>query len=396
MTSKPKQETLTLQAQPRRVTRFKKKVVIGLSAVLSASLCGATWLALNPPTLHRASNDELTNTQQKSVADGLNGLPRTYGDMQQKTQLGAPMPGDVGAAMIKREQAFGVRPDPEEEAARGERLRQAQKARAAEEAGVFFQLVTKSQAAAKSAAVSPNANASPFGTSVPQTNAGADPNGQNEKLAFLNSKASGDIYNPHPLQQPASPYQVMAGTVIAASLVTGLNSDLPGYVIAQVTENVFDTVSGHYLLIPQGTRLLGKYDSVVAYGQKRALVVWNRLILPDGSSVVIDNLPATDTQGYAGLEDGVDFHTWQLIKGVVLSSLLSIGSEASFGTGQQSDLLRVLQRATGNSVNQAGQSLTERNLNIQPTLTMRPGWPLRVIVHKDLVLKPYGGTDERP
>ncbi|HEX2581799.1 MAG TPA: TrbI/VirB10 family protein [Dongiaceae bacterium] len=188
----------------------------------------------------------------------------------------------------------------------------------------------------------------------------------------------------------------MAGTVIAASLVTGLNSDLPGYVIGQVTENIYDTVSGRFLLIPQGTRLLGKYDSVIAYGQKRALVIWNRLILPDGSSIVIDNLPATDSAGYAGLEDEVDFHTWQLVKGVVLSSLLGIGSEASFGTGQQSDLLRILQRATGNSVNQAGQSLTERNLNIQPTLTVRPGWPLRVIVHKDLVLKPYGGNDAQP
>jgi type IV secretion system protein TrbI len=235
----------------------------------------------------------------------------------------------------------------------------------------------------------------PLDISVPTANGTPDLNGQNEKLAFLHGKVDTAIYNPHSLQQPASPYQVMAGTVIAASLVTGLNSDLPGYVIAQVTENIYDSVSGNYLLIPQGTRLLGKYDSVVAYGQKRALIVWNRMILPDGSSIVIDNLPATDNEGYAGLEGEVDFHTWQLIKGVVLSSLLGIGSEASFGTGQQSDLLRILQRATGNSVNQAGQSLTERNLNIQPTLTVRPGWPLRVIVHKDLVLKPYGGNDAK-
>jgi hypothetical protein len=113
----------------------------------------------------------------------------------------------------------------------------------------------------------------------------------------------------------------MAGTIVAASLVTGINSDLPGTVIAQVTEAVYGTVTGRHLLIPQGARLIGAYDSVVAFGQERALVVWRRIVMPDGSSVVIKNMPATDTAGYAGLEDEVDFHTWRLIKGIVLSTL---------------------------------------------------------------------------
>ena len=133
---------------------------------------------------------------------------------------------------------------------------------------------------------------------------------QTRKLSFLNAEPEEAIYNRHALQKPASPYQLMAGTIIAASLVSGLNSDLPGFVIAQVTEHVYDSVSGRHLLIPQGARLLGKYDNVVAFGQERALVVWQRIILPDGSSVVIDNLPATDTGGYAGLADQVDLHTW--------------------------------------------------------------------------------------
>ena len=127
----------------------------------------------------------------------------------------------------------------------------------------------------------------------------------------------------------------MAGTVIAASLVTGLNSDLPGFVIAQVTEHVYDTVSGRFLLIPQGSRLVGKYDNVVAFGQERALVVWQRIILPDGSSIVIDNLPATDTGGYAGLADEVDLHTWKLLKGVALATVLGVGSELAFGSTRQ-------------------------------------------------------------
>ncbi len=211
---------------------------------------------------------------------------------------------------------------------------------------------------------------------------------QARKLAFLNDGPDKQIYNPHRLQTPASPYQLMAGTIIAASLVNGLNSDLPGFVIAQVTENVFDTVSGRFLLVPQGSRLIGKYDNVVAFGQERALVVWQRIILPDGISVVIDNLPATDTGGYAGLADEVDLHTWKLLKGVALATVLGVGSELVFGSSD-SDLIRALQQSTQSTTNRAGQRLVERNLNVQPTITVRPGWPLRVIVHKDIVLQPY-------
>lgn len=182
----------------------------------------------------------------------------------------------------------------------------------------------------------------------------------------------------------------MAGTILSASLVTGINSDVPGQVIAQVTENVYDTVTGRYLLIPQGARLLGTYDSVIAFGQERALVVRNRIINPDGSSIVIDKLSATDTAGYAGLEDEVDFHTWRLIKGVVLSTLLGVGTELTF-SGDESDLVTAFRESAQSSTNQAGQRITERNLNIQPTITIRPGWPLRVIVNKDIILRPYRG-----
>jgi len=208
------------------------------------------------------------------------------------------------------------------------------------------------------------------------------------KLSFLKAGPEKEIYNPHGLETPVSPYQLMAGTIIAASLVSGLNSDLPGFVIAQVTENVFDTVSGRFLLIPQGSRLIGRYDNAIAFGQERALVVWQRIIRPDGSSVVIDNLPATDTGGYAGLADEVDLHTWKLLKGVALATVLGVGSELAFGSSDD-DLVRALQLSTQSTTNRAGQRLIERNLNVQPTITVRPGWPLRVIVHKDIVLNPY-------
>ena len=192
------------------------------------------------------------------------------------------------------------------------------------------------------------------------------------------------------LQTPVSPYQVMAGNVIAASLITGIDSDLPGLAVAQVTENVHDTVTGRTLLIPQGARLIGTYDSVIAFGQSRALLVWRRIVLPDGSSIEIDNLPATDTAGYAGLEDEVDHHTWRLIKGIALATLLGVGTELSLGS-DESDLVRAIRESTQRNVSRTGQRITEKNLNIQPTITVRPGWPLRVIVHRDLLLRPYPG-----
>jgi len=216
-----------------------------------------------------------------------------------------------------------------------------------------------------------------------------DPGAVGRKLDFVNATDSRSIYNPHSVQDPVSPYQVMAGTLISASLITGLDSDLPGLVVAQITQSVYDSVSGRTLLIPQGSRLIGSYDSVVAFGQSRALVVWQRIIMPDGSSIQIDNLPATDSSGYSGLEDQVDFHTWTLLKGVAISTLLGIGSQLAISG--QSDLILSIRNSTQDSVNQAGQQITQRNLNIQPTIKIRPGWPLRVIVHKDLVLRPYRG-----
>jgi type IV secretion system protein VirB10 len=271
-----------------------------------------------------------------------------------------------------------------------------QQARQARESGVFFRLSQNQSGGASAApAVTPSSATSPPTTPVAATSSDRlnldperDQNYQQRKLDFLNREPDRSIYNPHGLQDPVSPYEVMAGTVISASLITGINSDLPGEVTAQVTDDVYDTVTGGTLLIPQGSRLIGTYDSVVAFGQSRALVVWQRVIMPDGSSVLIDNLPATDTAGYSGLEDQVDYHTWQLLKGVVLSTLLGVGTQATFGS-QQGNLVQAIQQSAQENVNRAGQRIVEKNLNLQPTLTIRPGWPLRVVVHKDLVLRPY-------
>lgn len=422
-------EDLAIRAGPRPVRRINRHVLYLLSGTGLLLIFGATIFALDPPRLfdRTETGRELIRTGNNPTPDGLEALPRRYSDLRPEIELGPPLPGDIGSAVVRRERELGIepaqqlpfRPNPEDDAERAERIRQARLQQQGREAGVFFQLSSQIAGIGGLAGVlngqgdriidgstgSPPTDRNPFNALAANASAGNQPlefdrqNDQNllgrSKVDFLNAEVDADIYNPHTLQDPASPYQIMAGTIISANLITGINSDLPGRVIAQVTENVYDTPTGMHLLIPQGTRVIGTYDSVIAFGQERALVVWQRIIMPDGSSIVIENLPGTDTAGYAGLEDKVNFHTWRLIKGIALSTLLGVGTELTFGD-DESDLVEAIRGSAQDSANQAGQTLTERNLNIQPTITIRPGWPLRIIVHKDIVLRPYGQREASP
>lgn len=391
-------EPLELRARPRPVTRINRKLLAAVAGLGLFFLAGLVMVALNPPNWRSASPPtELYNVDNKPKSDGLARLPATYEGLG--TNRGAPVaPKGPNVPELQL-------PDAESEREQAERVRLARLAVQARESAPFFRLQLKSPApeSRPDPIARPEPSARPLEsdagaltaaavdrlrTQLDGTAAATDPTDQSRKLAFLKAGPEKEIYNPHALQRPVSPYQLLAGTIIAASLVTGLNADLPGFVIAQVTEHVYDTVSGRHLLIPQGSRLIGKYDSLVAYGQERALVVWQRIIRPDGSSMVIDNLPATDTAGYAGLSDAVDLHTWKLLKGVALATVLGVGSSLAFGSGSgDSDIIRALRESTGQTTNRAGQRLIERELNVQPTLTVRPGWPLRVIVHKDIVFR---------
>jgi type IV secretion system protein TrbI len=387
-------EQLQLRASPRRAVRFRRGVIITMAAVGSGAIFGVTMMALQGPALRiKGQAEDLYNADHKPTAEGLNSLPKDYSGIRPKAPvLGPPLPGDLGRPILERQRQLGIAPGQE---ASAEEQRLAQQAIAARESQVLFRIDKRARqidgAGGAQRGQQPfealsQSDAAPASASVAP--AEGDQNNQQRKLDFVSQRNTNGIYNPHALQTPASPYQLMAGSVIAASLITGINSDLPGLVVAQVTENVHDTVTGGTLLIPQGSRLIGTYDSVVAFGQQRALLVWQRVIMPDGSSIEIDNLPATDTAGYAGLEDKVDFHTWQLIKGVALATLLGVGTELSLGDNE-SDLVKAIRESAQQNVSRAGQRITEKNLNVQPTITVRPGWPLRVVVHKDLVLRPY-------
>jgi type IV secretory pathway VirB10-like protein len=231
------------------------------------------------------------------------------------------------------------------------------------------------------------------GAGAPSVGAGdKDPNGQAEKAAFVRSNSERNpAYVAGSLTRPRSPYEVKAGSIIPAQLITGINSDLPGDIIGQVRQNVYDSVTGTYLLIPQGSKLMAKPDSSVAYGQERVLVCWTRLILPNGWSLDLECAPGADLAGQAGFADEVDNHWGRLILGVGMSSLLSVGTQASAGSvqGLQPTLPQVWAAGAARDINTVGQQFTQKNLTVQPTITIRPGFSVNVLVSKDLVLAPY-------
>lgn len=400
-------EAVALRAQPRPVTRLNRRTLAILAGGLSVAVLGALMWSLQPQ--RRAANEqtELYNVDRVSRSEGLDQLPADYSKLPPTLppdvpELGPPLPGDLGPAIVNSQQpAVAAYATPGHDPAEAERLARLKEAEEAAASSVFFRTgtqqaapVAQSQVAAApgfaaNAAFDPMA-AGPASTAAQPADPTAVQNRQDQKEAFQQAGTT-ETRNSGNLQMPASPYQVMAGTVVAGALVTGIKSDLPGDVIATVTEPVYDTATGRFLLIPQGSRILGRYNSQVSYGQSRVQVVWNRIILPDTSSLTLDNLAGTDPAGYAGLEDGVDWHWDRIFAGAALTTLLGVGAElAAPENRQDGDRVIIAGRdSLQDSVNQVGQEMTRRNLNIQPTLTERPGLPVRIIVNRDLVLRPY-------
>jgi type IV secretion system protein VirB10 len=370
-----------LRSEGPRVTRLSRNVLIGGSALALILICGAVLWALQGDRLRGLSPQELYTTDRPRMADGLAALPRDYAGVPRDVPpLGPPLPGDLGRPIVAAQGRSGPSaPDAEQQ-------RRAQETEAARVSRLFAPGNRQQQTVGAASSVSQGATSG----NVQSTDEASIQNAQDRKLAFMNAPVDRRTTSPDRLARPASPYVLQAGTVIPAALITGLQSDLPGQIAAQVTENVYDTPTGGSLLIPQGARLIGIYDSQISFGQSRLLLVWTRLILPNGSSIVLERQPGADATGQAGLEDGVDHHWGALFKAALLSTILAVGTE--LGSDQNdSDIVRALRRGTGDTLNQAGQQVVRRNLNVQPTLTIRPGYPVRVIVTRDLVLQPYRG-----
>lgn len=381
---------MRLRPEPPRVTRLSRKVLAGLGLAASVGVGGALIYALQ--TRHGGEQgQELISTDNRTTPDGLAGLPKDYSGVP---KLGPPLPGDLGRPILNAQNAGQPVPTPGIATPSGpvgptpEEQRRAQELESARTARLFATTETRpgNTATTPTTATVPQPDLASLGL-APQP---ATPSAQDRQLAFLNQTPDKRTVSPDRVAAPASKNVLQAGAVIAAALITGIRSDLPGQITAQVTENVYDSPTGKILLVPQGTRVIGQYDSGVGFGQRRILLVWSRLIFPNGRSIVLERQPGADAEGYAGLEDGVDYHWGQLFKAAALSTLLSVGAESGSSSGE-SDIVRALRNGASNSISQTGQQIVQRQLNIAPTLTIRPGFPVRVIVTRDLVLEPYGG-----
>ena len=418
--SQQKSGALQIKGSPPSAKRFNKRVLGILLGGSALTILLAAGFALRSPDSEAVAPKELYNTTSKALPDALNALPESYSEVEPSPQfgiLGPPLPGDIGAGLyakpkdIRTENPFRYQP-PHSYASTppqrygGTTLQPSSNAVTARTSKLFFIGNDGGGDSANTAQGSAPTFADPgvaalaallgqggnglLNQSSPQDGRGQSISDANDP--FVSDLTDAQIYNPHSLRTPISPYQVMAGTIIPASLVTGLNSDLPGQIIAQVTENVYDTTTGQHLLLPQGTRLLGRYDSDIDDGQSRALVVWNRLIRPDGSSLVIENLPGVDLAGQSGLHDEVDRHTGSFFKAAILSSILSVA--AQLGTDDEDALAEAIGTGGQDTINQAGQLVITRALSRKPTLHVRPGWRLGIIVNRDLVLSPYKSNGE--
>ncbi|YBU90481.1 TrbI/VirB10 family protein [Sphingomonas sp. CJ99] len=380
-----------LRGNPPQVMRLSRKAMASIGAAVGVGIGALLIYALQSPDKKAAQ--ELYNTDSRATSEAITSGP---GDYAQVPELGPPLPGDLGGPILSAQQrgdnvpvppvgAQAGQPDPRVQAAEAARQRAQQERDAARTSSVF--LGSGGGAAASAAALPSLAATSP---TVPATANTAAEGDQAAKRAFLAQTSTQRTVSVERLAVPASPNIVQAGSIIPAALITGVRSDLPGQITAQVTANVYDSPTGRILLIPQGARLIGEYDSEIAAGQTRVLLAWDRLIMPDGRSIALERQPGSDGAGFAGLQDRVNQHWGNLLKAAAVSTLLGVGAE--LGADSEDDLTRALRRGSQDTINQTGQQIVRRQLNVQPTLTIRPGHPLRVILTRDLVLEPIGAT----
>lgn len=378
-------EELRLRPDPPRVMRLSRRAIALATAIGGLGL-GAILIVALQNNRQQGTQTELFSTERIQAAEGLSTLPRDYADVP---RLGPPLPGELGRAILgaqDRGQPVPAPPlsgplaptvDPEEQ-------RRLQELDAARLSTLFAEAQTVPRGGAQPTPTSPATGALfPATLGSPTAN---DPVSNRE--GFLARAGNTDTVSAQRMVPPPSPYILQAGTVIPAALITGLRSDLPGQISAQVTSNVFDSPSGRYLLIPQGARLLGEYDSRIASGQSRLLLVWTRLILPDGRSIVLERSPGTDGTGASGLQDRVNYHWGRVFLAAGLATILNLGLES--GAETEDDVARAIREAAQDTIGRTGDEIVRQQLAVPPTLTIRPGFPVRVMVTRDLILEPLG------
>jgi type IV secretion system protein VirB10 len=382
-------KAFSLRGDPPRVMRLSRKTLTSIGAVTCLAIGGALFYALQPPARNDAPN--LVDTESTNRADSVTGAPKDY---SQVPKLGQPLPGDLGRPILSAQangqpvptppmgQPVAQPVDPQLAEAQQARQRILQERDSARTSRLFLGAAANgggnSDQPALQMASAPITDAAPPPAAAP-----------GGKRGFLQVATNRATISSERVTAPVSPYVLQAGSIIPAALLTGIQSDLPGQITAQVTQNVYDSPTGRILLIPQGSRLIGEYDSEVSAGQNRVLLAWDRLILPGGRSILLDRQPGADASGIAGIKDGVNYHWGNMLKAALISTMLGIGTELA--TDSNDDLVQALRYGTQDTINQTGRQVVQREVNVPPTLTVRPGHILRVLVTRDLVLEPLPG-----
>lgn len=381
-------DAFRLAGETPRVMRLSRKTLAVIGGAGGLAIAASLLWALRSPA--PAERQELYEASNNARPDAVTGAPADYGAVP---KLGPPLPGDLGRPIVAAQGsgetipvppigAEGGNPaDPRQAAAEQARQRAMQERESAQTSRLFLAGGTTSDAAT---------DVAPGETSAPEQVVESRTTNEGRRQ-FLASGSKRPLESGERLIAPSSALIVQAGTVIPAALITGIRSDLPGQISAQVTQNIYDSPTGRILLIPQGSRLIGEYDSEIAAGQSRVLLAWDRLILPGGRSIRLERQPGADAAGMSGLEDRVNNHWGRMLKAALVSTLLGVGSELS--VGGDDELAQALRYGMQDSTSQAGRRIVERELAVRPTLTIRPGFALRVIVTRDLILEPQ--TDRR-
>lgn len=380
-------DAFRLRGDPPRVMRLSRKTLATIGATGGVAIGGALLWALQPAAPRTAGN--LYSTDRANRAEVVTRARADYGNVP---KLGPPLPGDLGRPIVAAQQGGGIVPVPPmggpSSGARAPADGGRERARQEREAATTSRLFLGGGAADAGMAEGLRGSIEPAAAAPVPEKGERSPDAA--RRAFLEQGRPTSFESTERIRNPSSPYILQAGSMIPAALITGIRSDLPGQVTAQVTQNVYDSPTGRILLIPQGARLVGDYHSEVAAGQERVLLAWNRLILPGGRSIRLDRQIGADARGMAGLADRTDHHWGSILRAALVSTLLGVGAE--LGSDGDEAIVRALRDGSQDTINQSGRRLVERQMNIPPTLTIRPGIALRVLVTRDLVLEPEGGA----